>query len=65
MSPIPPFPLALPVREIPLWRLLVALDDAERTLGADSDTVSILTAEIQRRLRGSGRASKKKEAPDV
>jgi hypothetical protein len=37
--------------DLPLWRLLVALDDAERKLGADSPTARTLADEIQRRLK--------------
>lgn len=37
--------------DLPLWRLLVALDDAERKLGADSHTARTLAEEIQRRLK--------------
>jgi hypothetical protein len=39
--------------DIPLWRLLIHLDDAERMLGASSESARILAAEIQRRLRGT------------
>jgi hypothetical protein len=38
--------------DLPLWRLLVALDDAERKLGADSHTARVLAEEVQRRLKG-------------
>ncbi|HEY7309555.1 MAG TPA: hypothetical protein VH643_09375 [Gemmataceae bacterium] len=34
-----------------MWRLLVALDDAERTAGPDSSTARVLAREIQNRLR--------------
>lgn len=37
--------------DLPLWRLLVALDDAERTAGPSSATARILAREIQERLR--------------
>jgi hypothetical protein len=37
--------------DLPLWRLLVALDDAERTAGPDSSTARVLAREIQNRLR--------------
>ena len=39
--------------DIPLWRLLVMLDDAERTGGASSESARILASEVQRRLRGN------------
>lgn len=37
--------------DIPLWRLLVYLDDIERSIGAESESAQLLAAEIQRRLR--------------
>jgi hypothetical protein len=37
--------------DLPLWRLLVALDDAERSLGPDASTTRTLASAIQRRLR--------------
>jgi hypothetical protein len=37
--------------ELPLWRLIVALDDAERTVGTDSPTARVLARAIQDRLR--------------
>jgi hypothetical protein len=37
--------------DLPLWRLLVALDDAERTVGADSPTARALARAVQDRLR--------------
>jgi hypothetical protein len=45
-----PSPIAVRVDRLPLWRLLVMLDDTERTIGADSDTARVLTGEIRRRL---------------
>lgn len=44
--------ITLRLDEVPLWRLLVALDDAERVAGADSSTAKTLAREIQRRLAG-------------
>jgi hypothetical protein len=41
--------------DLPLWRLIVALDDAERTAGPDSPTARVLARAIQERLR-QGRA---------
>ena len=46
--------------DLPLWRLLVSLDDAERKLGADSPTARILAEEIQRRLK----SDRQEEADD-
>jgi hypothetical protein len=37
--------------ELPLWRLLVALDDAERAAGPSSPTVRVLARAVQERLR--------------
>jgi hypothetical protein len=51
-----PFPR---MSELPLWRLLVALDDAERTVGPDSPTARVLARAIQERLR----ARPKDDAP--
>ena len=37
--------------DLPLWRLLVALDDAERTVGPGSTTVRVLARTILDRMR--------------
>jgi hypothetical protein len=37
--------------DLPLWRLLVALDDAERTVGPDSPTARALARAIRDKLR--------------
>ncbi|MBP3956707.1 hypothetical protein J8F10_15640 [Gemmata sp. G18] len=42
---------SLKLADIPLWRLLIHLDDAESRLGSSADSVRILTAEVQRRLQ--------------
>jgi hypothetical protein len=39
------------IEDLPLWRLLVALDDAERVTGADSPTSRTLARAVQERLR--------------
>jgi hypothetical protein len=39
--------------DLPLWRLLVALDDAERLAGPDSESVRALARAVQERLRDS------------
>jgi hypothetical protein len=39
------------LNSLPLWRLLVALDDAERKLGSESETARALAAEISQRLK--------------
>jgi hypothetical protein len=40
--------------DLPLWRLLVALDDAERVSGPDSPTARTLARTIRERLRQEG-----------
>jgi hypothetical protein len=45
-------PPALRIDQLPLWRLLVALSDAERVAGAKSPTARALASEINRRLSG-------------
>jgi hypothetical protein len=49
MNPATPF--VMRISDLPLWRLLVALDDAERTLGADSPTARMLARHVRERLR--------------
>ena len=41
--------------DLPLWRLLVALDDAERVAGADSSSARVLARIVQEKLRGENR----------
>jgi hypothetical protein len=55
----PPGPLRLD--DLPLWRLLVALDDAERASGPDSATVRVLARHVQQRLRQDRRAPEHEE----
>jgi hypothetical protein len=45
-------PLTLRLDQLPLWRLLVALSDAERVAGSNSPTARALAREINRRLAG-------------
>jgi hypothetical protein len=47
---------------MPLWRLLVALDDAERTAGPDSPTVRALARAVQERLRREPSEAGRQEA---
>jgi hypothetical protein len=62
--------LHMRLSDLPLWRLLVALDDAERTTGADSPTARALASAIRGRLRGRTRllpadpSSPEKGGPD-
>jgi hypothetical protein len=44
-------PIHLRLSDLPLWRLLVALDDAERVAGPDSPTARALARAVQERLR--------------
>ncbi len=44
-------PLYMRLRDLPLWRLLVALDDAERVAGPDSPDARALARAVQERLR--------------
>jgi hypothetical protein len=46
-----PSPRPQRLADLPLWRLLVALDDAERTAGPDSATARVLARHIRDRLR--------------
>jgi hypothetical protein len=64
MTPKSSLPIAQRVCDMPLWRLLVALDDAERCLGPDSDTAAILADEIQQRLR-TARLARPEEVRDA
>jgi hypothetical protein len=50
--------------DMPLWRLIVALDDAEQTVGPGSPTARTLARAIQDRLRQQREApvSRHKEA---
>jgi hypothetical protein len=57
-------PLHQRLIDLPLWRLLVALDDAERVDGADSPTARVLARAIQERLRARP-DSRKEEAIDA
>jgi hypothetical protein len=49
MNAAPPRPRYL--SELPLWRLLLALDGAERVAGPDSETARILSRLIADKLR--------------
>jgi hypothetical protein len=42
---------ATTLRDLPLWRLIVALDDAERTAGPGSATARALAHAMRERLR--------------
>ena len=50
-KPTPPRPIQL--GDLPIWRLIVAIEDAERTSGADSPTVRVLARELADRLRSN------------
>jgi hypothetical protein len=59
MNATQPSPLRL--SDLPLWRLLVALDDAERTSGPDSSTVRVLARVVSDRLREARLPTRTKE----
>ena len=44
-------PPHMALSDLPLWRLLVALDDAERTVGPDSPTARALARAVRDKLR--------------
>jgi len=44
-------PLHMRLSDLPLWRLLVALDDAERTAGPESPTARALARAVLKKLR--------------
>jgi hypothetical protein len=48
MNATPPH---LSLDDLPLWRLLVALDDAERAVGQDSPTARALARAVREKLR--------------
>jgi hypothetical protein len=48
MAAKPPY---LRLNDLPLWRLLVALDDAERIAGPDSPTAQAIARVVRERLR--------------
>jgi len=52
-------PLALSIDQLPLWRLLVALSDAECAAGPNSPTARALAREITRRLSAPDTAEAK------
>lgn len=58
-----PSPPSSRLSDVPLWRLLVALDDAERTTGPKSVTTRTLARAILRRLR-QGRVPATKKGVD-
>jgi hypothetical protein len=44
------FSRRLCLNDLPLWRLLVALDDAERSVGPNSPTAQVLARVVKERL---------------
>jgi hypothetical protein len=60
----PPTPRPARLSDLPLWRLLVALDDAERTTGPDSPTTRVLARHVQERLRAD-RVDEREEARHI
>jgi hypothetical protein len=56
---------ATPARldDLPLWRLLVALDDAERALGPGAPTTRVLAQAVQKKLRLQPDAARRPRQP--
>jgi len=61
----PHTPLYLRLSDLPLWRLLVALDDAERAAGPDSPTARALARAVRERLRAAPGQEKESEAKNA
>jgi hypothetical protein len=61
----PPGPGPLRLSDLPLWRLLVALDDAERVAGPDSETTRVLVRHVQERLLQERRAPRQGARRDL
>jgi hypothetical protein len=55
-------PPRLRLSDLPLWRLIVALDDAERAVGPDSSTARVLARALQDRLRDCRQSAKRERA---
>jgi hypothetical protein len=49
------------LRDLPLWRLIVALDDAERSVGPGSSTARALADAIRERLRKQDHGARTRE----
>lgn len=52
------------LRDVPLWRLLVALADVENTVGPNSSTARTLASEIRERLKPARPAPAEREGAD-
>lgn len=48
--------------DLPLWRLIVLLDDLERTVGADSETARTVARLIRERMTTESPAGSKEAA---
>jgi hypothetical protein len=48
---------------MPLWRLLVALDDAERTAGPDSESARLLAKAVQAKMKQARQRENKERTP--
>jgi hypothetical protein len=57
-----PTPLLPRLSELPLWRLIIALDDSERISGPSAPATKALVRQLRERLR-SRRASGADESP--
>jgi hypothetical protein len=49
------------LRDLPLWRLIVALEDVERSVGPSSSTARALADAIRERLRQQDRRREMRE----
>jgi hypothetical protein len=52
-----------PLDQWPLWRLIVALDDAERTVGPTSQTARLYARLLRERLAGQTETRRPTAAP--
>lgn len=50
------------IADLPLWRLIVLLDDAERTIGPGSETARTIVRVLRERLREVGGRNEPPEA---
>lgn len=62
-------PTAIQLTDLPLWRLIVLVEDAERNLGPESETTRTAAKALRDRLRTEGdiglRIVKIEEATDA
>jgi hypothetical protein len=51
--------------DLPLWRLIVLLDDTERTVGPDSETARTVARILRERMAAEGAAAQPLETEAV